>query len=173
MASKFKGKIRAAKESDIPSVQQIYDFHTSDISNVVSFEEKTPSVDELTSRWRDISKCNLPFLVCELDNAVVGYAYATKFRSRAAYRHTVEESVYVSDSHQRCGIGKKLLLGIIEECKKQNVRSIIGVLGSEEDNPGSVILHRKLGFREVGTLHDVGYKNHKWIDRLIMEYIIK
>ena len=91
---------------------------------MVSFEEKTPSVDELTSRWRDISKCNLPFLVCELDNAVVGYAYATKFRSRAAYRHTV-------------------------------------------------ILHRKLGFREVGTLHDVGYKNHKWIDRLIMEYIIK
>ena len=173
MATKFEGRIRAAKESDIPSIQQIYDVHTSDISNVISFEEKTPSIDELTSRWKDITKCNLPFLVCELNNVVVGYAYAAKFRSRAAYRHTVEESVYVSDSYQRRGIGNNLLLAIIEECKKQNVRSIIAVLGSEQDNPGSVILHRKLGFQEVGTLHDVGYKNETWIDRLIMEYIIK
>ena len=62
---------------------------------------------------------------------------------------------------------------MIEECKKRNVRSIIAILGSEEDNPGSAILHRKVGFQEVGTLHDVGYKNQKWIDRLIMEYIIQ
>ena len=173
MASKMKGHIRFAKESDIPSIRQIYDTHTSDISNVVSFEEVTPSIAELKNRWKDITQCNLPFLVCDLHDNVVGYAYATKFRSRAAYRHTVEESVYVSNQHQGCGIGKALLLSIIEECRKQNVRSIIAVLGSEEDNPGSVILHRKVGFQEVGTLHDVGYKNQKWIDRLIMEYIVK
>ena len=172
MESNRKGRIRIAKESDISIIQKIYGVHTSDISNVVSFEEKTPSIEELTLRWKEIRNFNLPFLVYELDNEVVGYAYATKFRSRAAYRHTVEESVYVSDRHQGCGIGKALLLNIILECKKQNIRSVIAILGSEQDNPGSVILHQKVGFREVGTLHDVGYKNQKWVDRLIMEYII-
>ena len=68
MASKFKGRIRSAKESDMPSIQKIYDFHTSDISSVVSFEEKTPSLDELTRRWKDVTQCNLPFLECDLDD---------------------------------------------------------------------------------------------------------
>ena len=165
--------IRRATESDIPFIRQIYDEHTSDITSTVSFEEQTPTIEEMTSRLKNISDLELPFLVCECDNEIAGYAYAAKFRLRAAYRHTVEESVYVAKKYHRKGIGKILLMNIIELCKDSKIRSIIAVLGSEEDNPGSVILHRNVGFKEVGILHDVGYKNGKWIDRLLMEYIIK
>ena len=165
--------IRTATESDIPFIRQIYDEHTSDITSTVSFEEHTPSIEEMTSRWKNIREHDFPFLVCEYDNEIAGYAYATKFRLRAAYRHTAEESVYVAQKYHRKGVGKILLMSIIEFCKDLKIRSIIAVLGSEEDNPNSVILHRKVGFEEIGTLHDVGYKNGKWIDRLLMEYIIK
>ena len=172
MSPNFNGKIRNAIESDTTSIQQIYDEHTSDITSVVSFEEKTPSIEELTMRWRGIQNDNLPFFVCEIDDVVAGYAYATKFRSRAAYRYTVEESVYVAQKYQGRGVGKALLLKVIDQCKELDVRCIVAVLGTEQDNPGSVILHRKIGFQVVGTLHDVGYKNGKWVDRLMMEYII-
>lgn len=173
MASKFNGKIRIAKELDIPTIRQIYDVHTSDITSVVSFEEKTPSIDEMILRWKDIQENNLPFLVYEIDDVVAGYVYATKFRSRAAYRHTVEESLYVAEEYQGRGIGRVLLLAVIDHCKKIGVRCILAVLGTEVDNPGSVVLHRKIGFQDVGILHDVGYKNGKWVDRLMMEYIIR
>ena len=172
MASHFNGKIRPAKELDIPKIRQIYDVHTSDITSVVSFEQ-TPSINEMTLRWKDIEENNLPFLVCEIDEVVAGYAYATKFRSRAAYRHTVEDSVYVAEEYQGRGIGRALLLAVIDQCKKIGVRCIVAVLGgTEADNPGSVALHRKIGFQKVGILHDVGNKNGKWIDTLMMEYII-
>ena len=172
MVSNSTGHVRIANESDIPKIRQIYDVHTSNITSVVSFEEETPSVKELTVRWKSTQNDNLPFFVYEIDESVVGYAYAMKFRSRPAYLHTVEDSVYVSDAYQNRGIGKALLLRIINKCKESGVRCIVAVLGTEQDNPGSVILHRKAGFREVGTLHDVGHKNGKWIDRLLMEYII-
>ena len=173
MSSKHSENIREAVESDIPAIQKIYNEHTNDITSVVSFEEKTPSIEELTMRWRYIKNDNLPFIVCEMEDVIAGYAYATKFRSRAAYRHTVEESVYVAQKYQGQGVGKALLLKIIDQCKYLNVRCIVGVLGTEQDNPVSVLLHRKIGFQNVGTLHDVGYKNGKWVDRLMMEYIIK
>jgi L-amino acid N-acyltransferase YncA len=126
----------------------------------------------LTLRWKSIKDDNLPFFVFEIDKSVAGYAYATKFRSRPAYLHTVEDSVYVADAYQNRGIGKALLFTIINKCQESGVRCIVAVLGTEQDNPASVTLHRKAGFQEVGTLHDVGNKNGKWIDRLLMEYII-
>ena len=172
MASNFNGKIRLAKELDIPRIREIYDVHTSDITSVVSFEEKTPSINEMTLRWKEIRENHLPFLVCEIDEILVGYAYATKFRSRASYRHTVEESVYVAEEYQGRGIGRALILAVIDQCKHIGVRCVLAVLGTEGDNP-SKKLHRKIGFQDVGILHDVGYKNGKWVGRLIMEYIIK
>ena len=174
MGSNFNGQIRVATESDILPIQQIYDVHTRDITSVISFEEKTPSVGEMTRRWKDIRENNLPFLVYEVDGVVAGYAYVTRFRSRVAYRHTVEESVYVGEEFQGRGIGRKLMLAIIDNCKKINVRCIVAVIGgNEQNNPCSVAFHRKVGFKDVGILHDAGYKNGRWVDIFVMEYIIK
>ena len=174
MDSNFKGQIRVATEFDIPAIQRIYDVHTRDITSVISFEEKTPSVEEMTRRWKDIRENNLPFLVYEVDGVVAGYAYVTRFRSRAAYRHTVEESVYVGEEFQGRGIGRKLMLAIIDSCKEIHARCIVAVIGgNEQTNPCSVAFHRKVGFKDVGILHDAGYKNGRWVDIFVMEYIIK
>ena len=136
----------------------------------MTFEEETPSLAEMTHRWEIIRENNQPFLVCEIDDIIAGYAYATSFRSRVAYRHTVEESVYVDGKFQGKGIGKALLSALIECCKKIQVRCVVAIVGN--DNPVSINLHHQLGFTDVGTLHDVGFKNGNWIDRFIMEYII-
>ena len=171
MVSKHKYDITMATETDIVAVRNIYDQYSSNAACTVTFEEETPSLGEMIIRWENIRQMNLPFLVCKIDDMVVGYAYATPYRSRAAYRHTIEESVYVDQVHHNKGIGKALLLALISYCKEIDVRCIVAVVGGY--NESSLAMHRRVGFKDVGVLHDVGYKNEKWVDTPILEFIIR
>ena len=133
-----------------------------------SFEEKPPSVAELKRRRADALGRGLPYLVAEIDRTLAGYSYATLYRSRSAYRYTLEDSVYVDETMSRRGIGRALLSALIARCDRGRWRQMIAVIG-DSDNVASIALHEHLGFRRVGTFRAVGFKLGRWVDTVLMQ----
>jgi phosphinothricin acetyltransferase len=128
---------------------------------VASFEEKPPSADEMAARIRRHQSTHA-WLVCERDGEVVGYAYATPHRERAAYRWSIEVSVYVAAAHARQGIGRRLYQELLEQMRGRGFR--MALAGFTLPNDASVALHEGLGFRPVGVFHDIGWKHDAWHD---------
>jgi L-amino acid N-acyltransferase YncA len=158
--------VRDTTEADMPAVQAIYAEQV--LHGLASFEEVPPSAEELTRRRAGVLAHGLPYLAAELDGRLVGYSYATPYRPRAAYRHTIEDSVYVADGLRGRRIGAALLGALIQRCEAGPWRQMIAVIGNSA-NSGSIELHRSLGFRPVGTLRDVGFKLGRWVDTVLMQ----
>lgn len=158
--------IRDASEADLAAVQPIYAHHVQ--HGLASFEEVAPSVEQLLERWRAVVARGLPYLVAEQRGAIVGYAYATAYHSRSAYRYTVEDSVYVAEKESGRGIGSVLLETLIARCEAGPWRQMIAVIGNSA-NAASIALHRRMGFRPVGTLSSVGFKLGRWADVVLMQ----
>lgn len=165
-APKLKCSIRDACDADMPGVQAIYAFHV--LHGLASFEEEPPSVDELHRRRADILGGGLPYLVAEMDCEVVGYSYAAPYRSRPAYRFTVENSVYVAHRLTGRGIGRSLLSALVSRCTEAGCRQMVAVIG-DSANIASIGLHRRLGFLHIGTLRGVGFKFGRWVDAVLMQ----
>lgn len=158
--------IRDAAESDFPAIAAIYADHV--LTGLASFEEKPPAAQILTERWRSVLSHGLPYLVAEADGRVAGYSYAGPYRSRSAYRFTIEDSVYIARGSAGRGLGSALLATLIERCEGGPWRQMVAVIG-DRDNHASITLHRKFGFRHVGTLERVGFKFGRWIDSVLMQ----
>ncbi len=158
--------VREATERDLPAVQAIYGHHV--LHSLASFEEEPPSVEEIRTRWSKVRELGLPYIAAEIEGRVVGYSYATSYRPRAAYRYTIENSVYVRDGLAGRGIGKTLLLELIDRCQSGPWRQMLAVIGNRE-NHGSITLHRSCGFRLIGVLQFVGYKHGRWVDTVLMQ----
>lgn len=135
---------------------------------LASFEETAPNEDELRMRRAAVLAHGLPYIVAELGGRVVGYAYATQYRARSAYRHSLEDSVYVSEGCVGAGVGTTLLAALIARCEQGPWRQMVAVIG-DSGNAASIGLHRKLGFRHVGTLAGVGFKFGRWVDSVLMQ----
>jgi len=161
--------IRDSREQDMPRVAAIYGFHV--LHGVASFEEEPPSVDELTHRRADVLDRDLPYLVAELDGQAVGYSYAAPYRSRPAYRFTVENSVYIDHRLARRGIGFALLSALIARCIEARCHQMVAVIG-DSANMASISLHARLGFLHVGTLQAVGFKFGRWVDSVLMQRVL-
>src|SRR5581483_1098734 len=112
-------------------------------------------------------KAGWAFLVAELDGAIAGYAYATQFRDRPAYRYTAEDSIYVHPDHMRRGIGKALLEALLERSAELGFRTVMAVVGGAE--PASIALHKSCGFEEVGRLRGAGFKFGRWLDNVYLQ----
>lgn len=158
--------VRDAVASDLPTIQAIYGHHV--LHGLASFEEEPPPVEEMRSRWSKVRELGLPYIAAELEGRVVGYSYATSYRPRAAYRYTIENSVYVQDGLAGRGIGKALLLELIARCQSGPWRQMLAVIGNRE-NHGSISLHRSCGFRLIGVLEAVGCKHGQWVDTVLMQ----
>lgn len=157
--------IRPAEEADMSAIQAIYTYYVT--RSCASFEETPPTVEEMKVRRAKTIERGLPYLVAESDGEVVGYTYAGPFRTRSAYRYTIEDSIYVAPSVVRRGVGSSLLGALVEQCTKLGYRQMIGIIG-DSANQGSIGLHRRLGFRQEGVLRGVGLKFGHWIDVVIM-----
>ncbi|GEN24511.1 phosphinothricin N-acetyltransferase [Halomonas cupida] len=158
--------IRDATDADMAAVQQIYMHHV--LYGLASFEEHPPSTDELMTRRQALLDAGLPYLVAEQHGEVVGYAYAGSYRPRAAYRFTVENSVYVAVKQGGRGVGSALLKALIERCEQGPWRQMLAVIG-DSGNAASIALHRRMGFRVVGTFEAVGFKHGRWVDSVLMQ----
>jgi phosphinothricin acetyltransferase len=159
-------RVRDAGEADLPAIQAIYAHHV--LHGLASFEEIPPDTAELGSRRCAVLAAGLPYIVAEDGGRVVGYSYATAYRPRPAYRRTVEDSVYVADGLAGRGIGSTLLAELIRRCEEGPWRQMIAVIGDTE-NHGSIGLHRRHGFRVVGTLQSVGFKFGRWVNSVLMQ----
>lgn len=158
--------IRPSTETDLTTVQAIYTDHV--LNGVASFDETPPSLDDIVARRAEVTAAELPHIVAVVDGTVAGFAYAAPFRSRPAYRYTVEDSVYVAADHQRQGLGLALLARVIEEARGAGRRQMIAAIG-DSGNTASIGLHAALGFAHVGIYRDVGFKFGRWLDVVLMQ----
>jgi phosphinothricin acetyltransferase len=158
-------EIRNVREGDADAIAAIYGHHV--LHGTASYEVDPPTVEETRTKIRRITGPGWPFVVAEVDGGIAGYAYATQFRDRAAYRFTAENSIYVHTERMGRGIGKALLDALIERSAAYGFRTIVAVVGGAE--PASVALHAKCGFREVGRLSAVGFKFGRWLDTVYMQ----
>lgn len=158
--------IRAAKLDDIARILEIYSYYITD--TIITFEETLPSVEEMTRRFQEIATLNMPYLVAEIDGRVQGYAYGAAFRTRVAYRYTVEHSIYLDKDAKGAGLGSLLMEALLKELEARDIRQVIAVIGDSQ-NTASIALHKKFGFTHEGTLANTGYKFNRWIDTVLMQ----
>jgi phosphinothricin acetyltransferase len=158
--------VRDAREADMAAVHEIYAHHV--LQGLASFEEMPPSTAEMIGRREAVLRLSLPYLVAEMDGRVVGYSYAASYRPRLAYRHTIEDSVYVRDGLGGHGVGRALLGQLIERCERGPWRQMLAVIG-DSGNAASIGLHRALGFHPAGKLDAVGFKFGRWVDSVLMQ----
>ena len=158
--------VRDATESDIAAITAIY--RPAVLQGTASFEVDPPDEAEMLRRFKEITQAAYPYFVAEVEGSVVGFAYANAYRTRPAYRFTVEDSIYIAPEMQGKGIGRALLSAVIEACTAKGYRLIVAVIGDSRQY-GSITLHRNAGFTFCGTIHSVGYKFGRWLDSVIME----
>ena len=158
-------RLRSAEPEDMPAIQAIYAHHV--LYGLGTFEEVPPTVGEMASRCASVLDRGLPWLVAE-EGSVLGYAYAGPFRTRAAYRFTAEDSVYVAEDARGKGIGRSLLNAIVAECEVLGLRQLVGVIG-DSGNTASIALHRACGFGLTAIVPDVGWKFGRWVDIVWMQ----
>lgn len=158
--------VRAATEADADALAAIYG--DAVLHGFGTFEEDPPSAADMDDRRRAVQEKGLPYLVAELDGQVLGFAYAGPFRPRAAYRYTLEDSVYVSPDAKGKGVGRAMLTAVIEACEALGIRQLMAVIG-DTGNAGSVGLHRSLGFEQTGVGRSVGFKHGRWVDIVHMQ----
>jgi len=158
--------IRPAIAADISAITPIYAHAVQ--HGTASFEIDPPDESEMASRFRAIADRGFPYLVAELDGAVRGYAYAGTYRTRVAYRNTLEDSIYVAPEFHGRGIGRALVDRLLAEATALGFRQMIAVIG-DSAQIASIAMHRAAGFRMVGTFEAVGFKFGRWLDTVLMQ----
>jgi L-amino acid N-acyltransferase YncA len=160
-------RIRSASAADAAAVGAIYGHHV--LHGLGTFEEVPPSDAEIAARIAAVQSLGLPYMVAEDETGrVVGFAYASSFRPRAAYRYTAEESVYVHPDLVGQGVGRALVAEVIRVCEAMGLRQLVAVIG-DSANAASRGLHRSLGFTEIGVGRAFGHKHGRWVDIVQMQ----
>jgi phosphinothricin acetyltransferase len=152
--------IRAVVADDAGGIAEIYNHYIA--TTVITFEEEPVSAPEMARRIGDVASASLPWLVAERDGKVAGYAYASQWKARSAYRFSVEVTVYVHPGSPRLGIGRRLYEELLRRLKAQGIHAAFGVIALP--NQASVTLHERFGFAKVAHLSEVGFKFGRWID---------
>lgn len=158
--------IRPSTDADVAAITSIYGHHV--LHGTGTFETEPPSEADMAARRADVLSKGLPYLVAEEHGAVIGFAYGNWFKPRAAYRYSVEDSIYLAPGQQGKGLGRALLSEFLARCEAVGVRKVMAVIG-DSANAGSVGLHRSLGFQNVGVVKSCGWKFGRWLDIVLMD----
>ena len=160
-------RIRAAAATDLPAITAIYGHAV--LTGTASYEYDAPSLAEMTKRFEAIAAGNFPYLVAHTAERIFGYAYASPFRTRLAYRFMVEDSIYIAPDAQGLGIATLLLAELLARCEASGFRQMIAVIGDADANLPSARLHPVMGFSECGRIKGSGFKFNRWCDTLMMQ----
>lgn len=158
-------RIRDSRAEDIRTIAGIYAHWVE--HGLASFELEPPDDAEMARRRDAVLAAGYPYLVAERAGAVLGYAYASAYRTRPGYRFAVENSVYVAPELGRGGVGLALLKALIARCEAQGFRLMVAVIGDSANEP-SIRLHARAGFQHAGLLPAIGWKHGRWIDSVLM-----
>ena len=159
--------LRPARTADLPQITDIYAHAV--LNGTASYEYEAPSLEEMTRRFAHITQNNFPYIVAQDEGRVFGYAYASDFRTRPAYRFIVEDSIYIAPDAQGQGIGTLLLGELLARCEALGFRQMIAVIGDAAVNLRSARLHSAMGFTECGRIAGSGFKFNRWCDTLVMQ----
>jgi phosphinothricin acetyltransferase len=167
----FEFTIREATTGDIPDIREIYNYYVT--NSVVTFDEKKWSLVKWREKFDHLRKLELPFLVAESPSGqILGYALAQPWAGKSAYRYTVEDSIYLGQAASGKGLGTALLAALIEACENKGIRELVAVI-SDKGAEGSIRLHEKLGFTEVGRMGRVGFKFGRWLGTVYLQKSLK
>jgi L-amino acid N-acyltransferase YncA len=158
--------IRPSHDADLPAITAIYAHHV--LHGTGTFETTPPTQTDMTGRRADVLAKGLPWLVAEEEGQVLGFAYCQWFKPRPAYRFSAEDSIYLAPEAAGKGLGTLLLNDLIVRAQALGVRKLIAVIG-DSANVGSVGVHRKAGFAQVGVLQSCGWKFGRWLDVVLMD----
>ena len=158
--------IRPTDVGDLDAIGEIYAHHVQ--NGVATFELSPPDPVEWRRRFDAVTQAGLPFVTATLDGEVAGYAYCGPWKTRPAYRHTVEDSVYLAPRAYGLGIGGTLLDRLLTDCARAGVRQVIAVI-VDADGAASLALHRNRGFVDAGRLTAVGFKHGRWLDTVLLQ----
>ncbi|MBB2976274.1 phosphinothricin acetyltransferase [Microbacterium endophyticum] len=163
----FEYTIRPAQVSDIPDIREIYNYYVT--NSVVTFDEKRWSIAQWRAKFDHIQKLNLPFIVAQSPRGqVLGYALVSPWAGKSAFRYTVENSIYLGPSATGKGLGRALLEALIVACEDLGIRELVAVI-SDKGAEGSIALHERLGFVEVGRMGRVGFKFGRWLGTIYLQ----
>ena len=160
--------VREASSKDAEQIAGIYNYYIA--NTVITFEEEPVSESDMAARIAAVQNQGLPWLVAHLDGKVAGYCYASKWKTRAAYRHSVETTIYLMNGFEGRGIGRTLYSALLQLLRERGIHAVIG--GAALPNPASVALHEKLGFSQVATFREVGFKHGRWVDVAYWEIVL-
>ena len=159
--------LRDANASDLPAITALYGREVE--VGTATFETTPPTPEEMAQRFTAVQRHALPWLVAGIDGRFAGYAYASPFRPRPAYRYGVEVSIYVEEDARGRGVGRALLEGLIARIRAIGLRHVIGAISDSDTSAASIALHRALGFRDAGAYRQVGWKFGRWLDVTLMQ----
>ncbi|MBI5160964.1 MAG: N-acetyltransferase [Micrococcales bacterium] len=167
----FAYSIRSGTAADIPDMLEIYNHYVA--NSTVTFDEDPLTLREMRQRFAAAQKLGHPWLVAETpSHQVIGYAYVTPWRQRAAYRHTVEDSIYLRPASTGKGLGTALLGALVEASREAGIREIIAVI-ADRGAEGSIRIHERFGFQNIGHMGKVGYKFGRYLGTVLLQLSLK
>lgn len=167
----FEYTIRPARLEDMPDVREIYNHYVA--NSTVTFDETPQTLRELQSKFHHLEKLKMPFIVAESPSQqILGYAYVYPWKEKAAYRFTVENSIYLRAASTGKGLGRALMTDLITRCKEAGLKEIIAVI-ADKGADASIKMHRDFGFKEIGRMGKVGYKFERWLGTILLQKSLK
>jgi L-amino acid N-acyltransferase YncA len=167
----FSYVIRDAVSADLPYVREIYNHYV--LNSTVTFDESPMTLAALRRKFAKVSELGMPFLVAENPSGqILGYAYVYPWKAKAAYRYTVENSIYLGPASSGKGLGKALLAELIDRSRDAGIKEIIAVI-ADRGADASIALHRRYGFKEIGHMGRVGFKFGRWLGTILMQKSLK
>ncbi len=169
--SPFEYTLRVAGAADLPHIREIYNYYVA--NSTVTFDEDPMTLAEWRDKFAYLTRLKMPFIVAESPaGQILGYALVSPWRQKAAFRFTVENSIYLGAASTGKGLGRVLLGDLILRCKAAGLKEIIAVV-ADQGADASVKLHREFGFEEIGRMGKVGYKFERWLGTILMQKSLK
>ena len=167
----FSFELRQATERDVPHMLEIYNHYVA--NSTVTFDEDALTLKEMRIKFRDVQRLGFPWLVAVSPTGMIlGYAYVTPWKAKAAYRYTVEDSVYLSPAATGKGIGRALMARMLDDAKAAGIKEVIAVI-ADRGADASIALHENFGFTKIGEMGKVGFKFGRWLGTVLMQKSLK
>ncbi|QDZ16508.1 GNAT family N-acetyltransferase [Humibacter ginsenosidimutans] len=167
----FSYEIRDATPADLPHIREIYNYYVT--NSTVTFDEDTMSIKAWKAKYAHLRKIGMPFLVAASPSGqILGYALVTPWKQKAAYRFTVENSIYLGQASTGKGLGTALMRALVDASKAAGLKEMIAVI-ADQGAEASIAMHRAFGFKQVGSMGRVGFKFDRWLGTVLMQKSLK
>ncbi len=167
----FSFELRPAIDRDVPHMLEIYNHYVA--NSTVTFDEDALTLREMRHKFRDVERLGFPWLVAVSPSGMIlGYAYVTPWKAKAAYRYTVEDSIYLSPAATGKGVGKALMARMLDDATAAGIKEVIAVI-ADKGADASIAMHANFGFKKIGEMGRVGFKFGRWLGTVLMQKSLK